>query len=38
MDAVFPVSTIIRGEEVARDGELSGERVGKFATPGRGSS
>lgn len=30
MEAVFPVVTFIRGEEIARDGQLSGERLGRF--------
>lgn len=33
MMGVFPAATFIRGEEVAREGELSGGRVGKFIAP-----
>ena len=35
LESVFPIATIIHGEEVARDGELSGERVGRFVEPSR---
>ena len=35
MEAVFPALTMIRGEEVARGGELSGGRIGRFAPQGR---
>jgi len=35
MEGVFPMMTIIRGEEVARDGELSGGKGGRFVEPGR---
>ena len=38
MLGVFPAVTFIRGEEVARDGELSGGRVGKFLAPGGGAA
>ncbi len=36
MEGVFPLATFIRGNEVARDGELSGDRVGRFVRPGEG--
>jgi dihydroorotase len=38
MLGVFPAATYIRGEEVARDGELSGGRIGKFIAPGGGAA
>lgn len=34
MSAVFPIMTMIRGEEVAREGELTGDRVGRHIAPG----
>lgn len=38
MEAVFPAMTMIRGEEVARDGELTGGRIGRHVAPGGGGS
>jgi dihydroorotase len=34
MEAIFPFATFIRGVEVAREGELSGDRIGAFIGPG----
>ena len=33
MMGVFPIATFVRGEEIAREGELSGGRVGRFIAP-----
>jgi len=33
MHAVFPLATFLRGEEIAREGELSGDRIGRFVKP-----
>jgi len=33
MLGVFPLATFLRGEEIARDGELSGDRIGRFVKP-----
>ncbi|HUW43129.1 MAG TPA: dihydroorotase [Thermoplasmata archaeon] len=33
MHAVFPLATFLRGEEIAREGELSGDRIGRFVRP-----
>jgi len=33
MEAVFPLATFLRGEEIAREGELSGGRIGRFVKP-----
>jgi len=33
MEAVFPLATFLRGEEIAREGELSGDRIGRFVKP-----
>ena len=35
MEAVFPLATFLRGEEIAREGELSGDRTGMHIRPGR---
>ena len=34
MEAIFPAITIIRGEEVARDGDITGERIGRHCSTG----
>jgi len=33
MLGVFPLATFLRGEEIAREGELSGDRIGRFVKP-----
>jgi dihydroorotase len=33
MLGVFPQATFLRGEEIAREGELSGDRIGRFVKP-----
>lgn len=33
MPGVFPLATFLRGEEIAREGELSGDRIGRFVRP-----
>lgn len=37
MSAVFPIAAFIRGEEVARDREIVGDRVGRFVGKGAGA-